>query len=144
MASRRERIVQAAMAALEGVGKPAALTVHRSPTRPVPEDQCPAMAVFSTTDPASEGGGDLMDHRLELVVESRARATTGESPEQKLDELYVWAVHALMADPTLGGLAVRVLERESTWDLEERSAVFGALQTVFHIEYETLDTDPEA
>jgi hypothetical protein len=149
MASKREQIILAFIAALEvaSVGattKPTGLTVHRSPLKPVAEDALPAQAVFWADDPAEEGDLEQMDHMLELVVESRAKAAAGQSPETALDPLYVWAVKAAMADPTLGGLALRVLERDSVPDLEQRSATFGALQTAFHIMYETLDADPES
>lgn len=145
MASKRETIIQATISALEATGKPAGLLVHRFPTRSLDSDDLPAIAVFPLTDPAGEVTHDgHRDHALTLGLELRAQASSGQSPDQALDPLYVWAVRALFADATLGGLTTALWEGSTEWSAEERSAVFGAALLTFEIEYETTEADPEA
>lgn len=142
MASLREQIVQDAVAALGGAGKPTGLRVHRSRTRPIESDTLPAVVVFllgETAEPETHDGDVL--RRLRLAVECRA---AGEVPDQQLDPLVVWAVQVLKTDAALQA-RVRQIEEESTeWQAEQASKVYGAAAVVFEITYTTAAEDPEA
>lgn len=144
MASKRESLILAVIAALEAAGGPTGLSVHRFPTRDLESDDLPAIAVFPTDDVPGQATHDgKRDKSLTLAIELRAQATSGESPDEALDPLYVWTVQALFTDPTLGGLASALWEGKTVWEGDERSAAYGAAVTLFEIEYETTEADPE-
>lgn len=141
MASRREAVVEAVVAALNGPGKPAALTVHRSRTRPVDKDDLPAQIVYllSETIP-TEYGVPAVDRELVLAVETRAQ---GNPPDEALDEYLSWSVRALMTDFTLGGAAMRVTEQSTDWLAEELDKIYGAAQQRFLVTFRTRHDDPD-
>lgn len=144
MASKREGIILAVKAALEGSGKPTGLTVHRFPTRPLDADDLPAIALFPLEDKVEEVTHDEVAHRiLDLGIELRAQATSSQSPDEALDPIYVWAVQAVHGDATLRGLTLATWELSMTWEAEERNAAFGAAVLLVRFEYETTETDPE-
>ena len=147
MASIREQIIQAVVAALDGSGKPAGLTVHRYRTRPLEKDDLPAQVVY----PAGTGGavaetvrlyGGTNDVLRELRVRIESRVM-GAQPDQLLDPLYIWAVKAVMSDPTLGGLAHEIREEATSFDAVEFEQPVGASATDIIVEYVTSQDDPE-
>lgn len=140
MASVRERIVDAVVAALNAPGKPAGLTVHRSRTRPIDKDRLPAMVVYLATEDVGDHAAIAVMRTLRIRVECRV---TGDPPDTVLDEHVTWAVKALKADEKLGGLAVRINEVRTVWDAAERDKVYAAAATEFEIEYATAYNDPE-
>ena len=147
MASIRERILQRFVQLLDGPGKPAGLTVHRYRTRAIESDKLPAQVVY----PAARGpavaetverwnqAGDLQ-RTLTVRVESRV---AGNPPDEALDPYYLWAVEAVMADPTLGGLAFDVQEEAVSFDAEEFQETIGACAVDFRVTYITSGYDPE-
>lgn len=139
--SRREAVLQAVVAALNGAGKPADLTVHRSRHRPIDKDELPAQVVYliSETVP-TQYGVPLVDREVIVAVETRA---TGTPSDQALDEYLSWTVRALITDHTLGGAAMNVTEQETTWIAEEMDKVYGAAQQRFAIVYRTRHDDPD-
>lgn len=147
MASRRELILQAVVAALGASSKPTGVAVHRYRTRPLERDALPALVVY----PAVREGAvaetitrldhdDALERALRVRVEIRAE---GEPPDEALDPLYVWVVKSLRADPTLGGLAQDLEEEAVSFDAAERDAVYAAAAVDFHVTYYTSEDDPE-
>lgn len=153
MASVREGIVDALVAAIDGVGKPAGLTVHRLRTRPIEQDSLPAILVYLPNESVDRDEGDLdgadgdtgpsVERVLTVRTEFRVKVPTGTAPDTALDPLYVWAVQAVTADGTLGGLALDVREAGTAWDLEEKNVAMAAAVTTFAVLYHTSATDPE-
>lgn len=139
--SRREAVLQAVVTALNGTGKPADLTVHRSRTRPIDKDDLPAAIVYvlSETVP-TQYGVPLVDREVIVAIETRA---SGNPPDAALDEYLSWPVRALITDHTLGGAAMNVTEQETTWIAEELDKVYGAAQQRFAITYRTRHDDPD-
>lgn len=129
-------------AALDGVSKPTGLNVHRQRTRPIEKDGLPAQVLYLLNEDTEERAAGQIDRRARFAVESRVTAS-GESPDAALDEYLSWAVKALRADPTLGGLSSDVKERGTEWDHVELDKVFGAARTIFEVHYQTADDDPE-
>lgn len=146
MASVRELILQAAVAALNGAGKPAGLAVHRNRTRPFGSDQLPAIVLYPGPDPedvvlATHDGG--VERRFTVRAECRAIAA-GVPPDQATDPLTTWCTRALHEDPTFGGLAAEIEERRISWAAEETDQVFAAAAVDFLVTYYTHADDPEA
>lgn len=157
MASHRERILQAVVAALSApsvtirgavYAKPGGLRVDRNRRRPAHEDQLPATVVFTVreaTDLETHAGSfsddaELASHVLRVGLEHRA---IGEPDDQVLDPLVTWGTRALLADTTLGGLALGVEEVGIEWDGADQDHAYGSASQHFDIAYETPDDDPE-
>lgn len=144
-ASVREQLVRAVVAAIDGSGKPSGLNVHRSRTRAIGNDQLPAVVVYllqETLPPERQQparGRQIARRTATLVCECRAK---GVLADEALDPLTTWVVQALLADPTLGGLAYAVSEAGTQWDAAELDDVYGGAQVHFQIDYTTAAGDP--
>lgn len=155
MASRRERILVAVKAALDqasvtidGVvkNKPVGLNAHRQRRRELGEDRLPATVVYLVEEEVQlETHDDQVDgpRTLRTALVRLEHRVTGEPEDLHLDPLVTWATWVLLADPSLGGLAIAVEERKLVWDGEERDELYGACGQDFAIEYETPENDPE-
>lgn len=146
MATVRELIVAAVLDALNAAGKPADVTVHRQRNRPIEQDSLPAILVYTAQEAVDEPEGDLDDtveRALTLRIEQRAKVASGQAPDTALDPLYAWTVQALQADPTFGGLAVRLWEMGHAWNMEERNVALAGSVTTFGVEFYTAASDPE-
>ncbi len=146
--SRRSAILVEIVARLDAVGKPADVTVHRSRTRPIDKDALPAMVVYlleETTESRSSGRHKAR-RRSKVRVECRVAVAADDEttlPDDAVDPLLSWAVRSLLADPTLGGLAIEVIEESTTWDAEESDRVYAAAAVDFTVDYITAAGDPD-
>lgn len=125
--------------------KPTGLTVHRFRNRPVLSDNLPALVLSldSDTKPVRDAT-DRVDRILNLVVEHRVKVSAGTAPDDAVDPLVKWAVFALFANETLGGLASHIEEGETVWEPAEAGQTFMRAATRFAVHYITLANDPEA
>lgn len=65
----------------------------------------------------------------------------GDVPDNVVDG-YLTAFHLkVMADPTLGGLAARVIEQGTRWDFEVADRTAVGAQVRYQIKYQTLAAD---
>jgi len=143
MASIRKQIAAAIESALNGAGKPTGLNVHRMRTRSLKKDDLPAAIVYFDRAQTENRASQLIDRRETFVIELRVQGSQGTAPDDSIDPYYVWAVKALMADETLGGLAHRIDEVgfEVAAVEEDKIYVAGALEILVY--YQTRRTDPE-
>lgn len=149
MATIREQILRSVKTLLEGTGKPTGLTVHRQRSRPLEQDDLPAIVVYPLSDDADDADHDLAeDHTLTVALEMRVKVSAtesaaGKSSDEVLDPLYTWSVSKMLADITQGGLAIDTREGSTTWDVEEPNVVLGRCATTFEIDYLTEAANPE-
>jgi hypothetical protein len=147
MPSRRDQIVADIVSALEGVGKPAGLTVHRFRTRSFKSEQFPAIVVYlgdEDSGPATRPHQSMTDNKVRVVCACREVATGDQSPDEALDPLTSWVEVALMADPTRGGLAVTTQKIQTSWDATEADEQYAAAGVVLEVRYLTAADDPAA
>jgi hypothetical protein len=147
LASIREQIVIALVAALNAEGGPAGLTVHRERTRPIEIDSLPAIMVYNDDDvpkplAAQVYAAPLTERRLSVAMECRAAGSSGISPDQALDPILVWAAEAVFADEHFGGLASSVEEGRTVWSSKETDTPIAAAKWNVTIKYRTARTDP--
>jgi hypothetical protein len=157
MASIREQIIGAAVAALsvasitkrDGsvVSKPTGLTIHRERTRPIEIDSLPAIMMYNDDDPPKPLAqqtfrAPLTEHQLLAALELRAQGSAGVSPDAALDPLYVWAILALGADETFGGLASGIEEGRTAWSSREGDVPVAAAKLSITVRYRTSRLDP--
>lgn len=159
MASRRAAVVDAIFAAVNAATvtnallgatytKPAGVTVHRSKTVPIEADQLPAMVVYRVAEEILTRDGprpNKVKRGLRVRVECRAATSAdGETLEDALDPMTSWAVQAVMASPTLGGLTDHVLEVSTDWAVADSNKVYGAAAVDFLVPFITAAGNPDA
>lgn len=144
--SRRESILVAALAALNGAGKPAGVTVHRQRTRPIDKDALPAMVVYTLSEATTRGDGPRgykARRGVRVRVECRMSVADETPADTAIDPLVSWVVKAMMTDPQWGELAHNTQEDATTWDADESDLVYAAAAVDFTIDYVTAAGDPD-
>ena len=84
----------------------------------------------------------LTEHQLSVSLELRAAGSSGVSPDAALDPLYVWAMLAICADVTFGGLASEVEEGKTAWSSKEGDTPLAAAKLSLTVRYRTSRLDP--
>ena len=147
--SIREEIVAALVAALTagGGGSPVGLTVHRERTRPIEVDSLPAIMLYFDDDVPKPLGqqtyrAPLTERQLSLALEARAAGSASVSPDEALDPVLNWALQAIRADETFGGLANGVEEGRTVWASKEGDTLVAAAKLSITIKYRTSRLDP--
>lgn len=142
--SYTERILQAVVAALDGAGKPTGLTVNRSRRQSIEKAQLPMASVYPIRE------------EVELATESRRSPITVRAlrvqvkcrvvgDDQANDALRKWAVKAVMADQSLGGLSLEITEESTDWDADDASdADYSVAAVDFLVRYSTSRFDLES
>jgi hypothetical protein len=139
--SIREQILLAALETLRPAVEGLGATLYRSPTVAVTREQCPALVVFPESEAITERANDRVTRELTVRVVALARAVLPDAPESQADELLTAAHAALMADGTLGGLALGIREQETEWEVEDADAVAAAIPARYRITYRTIAAD---
>ncbi len=148
MASKRDAIVAAFVTALEvtivgATTKPVGLNVHRMRTRRIEVDKLPAAVVYLGEETVDRDATLKSDRTFRVWVESRVKHP-GQSGDEALDPLLVWAVKAMLDDFTHGAKLNDLREVRTVWDLDERAESLAAAAIEFEGIYQTLTTDPES
>jgi hypothetical protein len=141
----REQLVVAAVLALNTStpgGVPAAERTRRAgmpegavekyigvgPSRDLPEE-------------VGGGGGPLMRSSLTLAVEMWAPGSDADRPDKVVDPLYEWVVKTLGGN-ALGGLALDIVEGESTFEYGGGEYPYVKLTTEMIVSYQHVVNDP--
>jgi len=154
VSSIREQIAGLVVAALSGdakgpVVKPDALTVHRERTRPIEQDQLPAILVYFEDDEPTPLAkqrfqAPLTERHLNVVLELRTTPASGVSPDSAIDPLYIWAMQQIMADERFGGVAMGVTEGPTKWTAKEADVVLAGAALHLVIHFRTSRKDPSS
>ena len=113
--SKREQIMQAlvtALAGTTGVGT----RVFRSRSQALTRDESPSVVVMPVQEQAVEDAIGQIDARLTVQVAVYQR---GNVPDSLADATVESAFAKVMADETLGGLAIDITEDGTSWDFDE-------------------------
>lgn len=146
--SIREQIVSAIMTLLTATGLPPGAIVHRERTRPLENEDLPAIVVyFNEEEPlpiTKQIFKDIaVERQLALMVECRAIATPPTiAPDQSLDPLIVWVTQQIMANEKFAGLAMGVTEGKTVWFSKEGDQPIAACVILFLIRFKTDRIDP--
>lgn len=151
MASVRDKIVAAAVAALNTgtpVGVPAADRVRTAEVAP---SELPSIVVFPVRDEPEEvggGGGPIVLSRLTLVAECRAQGTASVRPDEALDPLATWVVKALankqLPNGAGGVLNNDILEGSTSFSYESGETPMSLAAVEMIVVYQHLVADPES
>lgn len=135
--SVQSRLIAAAVAALNGAGGAVA---YRTRMASFSKAQLPAINVLPKESDPEYNDSDSIDRRL--LIEVRFTGVAVDEVDAAIDPIYVAGNAALIADPTLGGLAIKTRERTSKWELEKGELDTVALVVVYDIEFSTTRSDP--
>lgn len=152
MASIGEQVLAHFASLLDGAGKPAGLTVHRSRGRPLDQDDLPAVVVYPLVlDPEDADHDEAVEEGLDWAVECRAKQIADASADEALDPLIVWVRKTVWGDREAGGLAmdtVSIRRGEQGGGIrwappQEIGELYGAVRIPFRTTYYTSASDPE-
>lgn len=137
MISRRELLIRAVMGCCQAAVTPA--TVLRQPATAIARDQTPAVVLAIVSDAPVKRCNDRMERELVLRILAHARDPT--DGYAVADDLLCKAHLALLADTTLGGLALSLAEMEADYQAEDADVEAIAIPAIYRITYRTLVSD---
>jgi hypothetical protein len=134
MATKRESIMQAlftALAGTTGVGT----RIYRSRVEPVARAESPALVLEPVNDVVEQNTClPTLDHTLTIRVVVIVRANV---PDQTADPI-VQSLHAkIVADLSLGGLAIDVQPGPTEFTLEQADTPVGVIYCTYRVLYRT-------
>jgi len=138
--SIREQILAAFLARLQTIAN---VTVERNRVEPVAD--FPSLLMMDGGQSVTEENTGLKLHALRVEVEAYVGGATAAELGPALSDLHARAVLALMADRTLGDLAIDVREgelRDPEIDRTQGHRPFAAFSLAFEIDYFTDPSDP--
>ena len=100
----------------------------------------PALLVFPDSE-AVRRVNDRTERELVIRIVALAIGTPTEIPEPIADRLMTAAHAALLADVTLGGLALGMEETDTDWQHDDADMEVAALPSRYRITYRTLAHD---
>jgi hypothetical protein len=138
--SIREQILTAFLAQLKTIAN---VTVERNRAEPV--EAVPSLLMIDGGQSVTEENAGIKLHALRVDVEGYVDATISAELGAVLSDLHGQTVLALMADRTLGDLAIDVREgelRDPEIDRTQGHRPFAAFSLAFEIDYFTDPNDP--
>ena len=137
MISRRELLIRAVIGCCQAAVTPA--TVLRQPTIAIARDQTPALVLAIVSDAPVKRSNDRMERELVVRLTSYVRDPT--DGYAVADDLLCKTHLALLADTTLGGLALSLTEMEADYQAEDADVEAIAIPAIYRITYRTLISD---
>ena len=137
MISRRELLIRAVMGYCQAAVTTA--TVLRQPTTAIARAQTPALILVIVSDAPVKRSNDRMERELVIRLTSYARDPT--DGYAVADDLLCRSHVALLADTTLGGLALSLAEMEADYQAEDADVEAIAIPAIYRITYRTLVSD---
>ena len=138
MTTKRESIMQALFAALTGTTG-VGTRIYRSRVEPVARAESPALILEPGIDAVEQNTClPTLDHTLTVRVVVIVRANV---PDQASDPI-VQSLHGkIMADLTLGGLAIDVQPGPTEFTIEQADTAVGVIYCTYRVIYRTSVSD---
>lgn len=134
MATKRELILEAIKTALTSSATLGA-TVYRSRVTPLARGESPAVIVEPVRNDVEQNTClPTLDHSMQVRV---AVIVRGEIPDQLADPVIAAAHSAIMADLTLGGIAIDVQPGETEFTMQDADQPVGVIFSIYIIRYRT-------
>lgn len=134
MSTKREQILEAIKIALTGSAALGA-TVYRSRVTPLARGESPAVIVEPVRNDVEQNTSlPTLDHSMQVRV---AVIVRGEIPDQLADPVINAAHSAIMADLTLGGLAIDVQPGETEFTMQDADQPVGVIFSIYIVRYRT-------
>jgi hypothetical protein len=138
MTTKRESIMQALFTALSGTTG-VGTRIYRSRVEPVARAESPALVLEPVSNTVEQNTClPTLDHTLTIRVVVIVRANV---PDQTADPI-IQSLHAkIVADLTLGGLAIDVQPGPTEFTLEQADTPVGVIYCTYRVLYRTLVSD---
>jgi hypothetical protein len=138
MTTKRESIMQALFTALSGTTG-VSTRIYRSRVEPVARAESPALVLEPVSNTVEQNTClPTLDHTLTIRVVVIVRATV---PDQTADPI-IESLHAkIVADLTLGGLAIDVQPGPTEFTLEQADTPVGVIYCTYRVLYRTSVSD---
>jgi hypothetical protein len=134
MSTKREKILEAIRVALARSSRLNA-TVYRSRVTPLARGESPAVIVEPVRNDVEQNTSlPTLDHSMQVRV---AVIVRGEIPDQLADPVIAAAHSAIMADLTLGGLAIDVQPGETEFTMQDADQPVGVIFSIYIVRYRT-------
>jgi len=140
MISRREALIRDILMRCQAAVAP--VTVLRQPTTALPREQTPILIVTVISDVPVKRSNDRMER--ELVVRIIAHVRDPTDGYGVADDLLCRVHRGLLADPSLGGLALSLDEMDADYQSEDADGEAIAIPAAYRITYRTLVSDLSA
>lgn len=139
----RERILQAALAALANVARSHGATLLRAPLAPLTREQTPALLLLPDSDRVVSRKNTVVERELAITLAAVARQAgrSGPAPELAADAMLGAAHTALFADTALRALVLGLTETDSDWEQQSFEVTSAVLPARYLIAYRTLAAD---
>ena len=137
MISRREQLIRAVIDVCAVAVAPT--RVLRQPVIAITREQTPVLVVSVTSDAPLRRANDRMERELALRLVAYARDPSDGYIVS--DGLLCKAHLALLADPTLSGLALAIDEQEADYQADDADVDAVAIPAIYRITYRTLVSD---
>jgi diphthamide biosynthesis methyltransferase len=134
MATKRELILEAIKTALTSSATLGA-TVYRSRVTPLARGESPAVIVEPVRNDVEQNTClPTLDHSMQVRV---AVIVRGDIPDQLADPVIAAAHSAIMADLTLGGIAIDVQPGETEFTMQDADQPVGVIFSIYIVRYRT-------
>lgn len=142
--TKRETIILAALATLEGISGVSGLSVHRNRSDAVEDFPTLVLRDLGTSINREMIGFDLVTVSIDVELYVRP-ASSSINVGSAINELYGVVKAALLADPTLGGVAHEVREGRMTppdFDFSDAASVQAAAVVGFELDFYATRDNP--
>lgn len=138
MATRREQILAALRTTLTGTAGVGG-RIYRSRVEPVARAEAPVIIIEPVTDVVAQNTSlPSLDHTLTVRAVVIVR---GDVPDQLADPIIDDMHRRIMADLTIGGLAIDVQPGTTDFTLESGDASIGVISCLYQVLYRTTVED---
>ena len=105
----------------------------------LPQGVASQVSVFRDASDPSEGfiRGAPVDWSTQLRVECKARTTAGATAERAADALCVAVYQRVMADPSLGGVALDLNPGPMRWEQDDLDTAVAVATQIFYARHRT-------
>ncbi len=138
MTTKREQVLTAIRTALTGTAGVGS-RIYRSRVEPLARQESPAIVIEPVSDRAEQNTSlPTLDWNLNVRIAVIVRGTV---PDQQADPIVASLHTKLMADLTLGGVAIDVQPQSVSFDLVEADQPAGVIACDYLIRYRSSLTD---
>lgn len=129
--TKREQIMQALVAVLAGTAQ-VGTRIYRSRVDALSRDEAPALVVMPVGEQIAQDVVSLIEKNMMVEVQVYVRS---DVPDVAADPICEEVHQKVMADATLGGLAIDIVEDGTSWDMAEADVSAGFTNMRYRIWY---------
>jgi hypothetical protein len=133
--TNRERILRAVVATIQGLPGVQAANIGRTRVDPFNSNRLPGVTIEPGPEQIDATNLAFIDHKLSVIVKV---VVCGDVPDSIADPIIESLEQKMMADQTLGGLAIQVFPKGITPEFIEGDRPIGEFSYEFEINYRTL------